>query len=784
MKVKSLCKFASVVLTAAFCFSLAPAMIGRESVSAAGEKNKGNTCLGTSGIASPLAPASLDSEWSGSYVYFGNYDGTPVKFRVLAPETTVFGSSTIFLDSDAILYNDFFDSDRVPNKPSFKASDWAYSDVIMGLNGDKFLYKYGVFTPMERDAIAESKNKAHALVDSDVEETGKVDPGNRYVFENYVALTGEKIFLLDIEDVSNISYGYSMINKISANRVKKYGDSAGIWWLRSRASSIEAGVVQDGCPIKFLTDYYDGVAPALNIDLSSVIFSSIISGSFNTVGTEYKLTLKDKDISVALPTGSEVTVEEDTVMVPYKITGVDRENATRLSCLITDKEYSDSEAKIIYYDEMGGTFSWGSTGTFKLPSNLNYWDWGSKYHVYILAEDINKGKNTDYASEPYEIRPKELEEHIINVETDENVMATANPVKGIEGTKVTLNAFLKDGYQFKEWQVISGGVTLADKKKATTTFTIGTQDVVIKAVSEKKQKPEPTAVPTAKPTAKPIANPTAKPTGNPTTAPAEPTAAPAAVNLTLDKATAQIKCGGSGTLKATLSGSSDKITWKSSDTKIATVDANGKVTTKQAGTVTITASASGKSAACVVTVLYKDVTNIKDFWYASTNYLTAKGVVKGYDKQTKFKPANECTRAQMVTFIWRLMGEPEPKTKTCKFSDVKTKDYFYKACLWGNENHIVEGYKDGTFGPKIVCARRHAVTFLWRLAGQPAPKTKTNKFKDVKEKDYFYKATLWASENKILAGYKDGTFKPNGDCLRRQMVTFLYKYDKFVNGKG
>ena len=293
--------------------------------------------------------------------------------------------------------------------------------------------------------------------------------------------------------------------------------------------------------------------------------------------------------------------------------------------------------------------------------------------------------------------------------------------------------------------------------------------------------PTPTAspIPTATPTAKPSGKPTSKPTGSP----AEPTKA-ASVSLTLNKKTVNIVCGKTDTLKATLKGSNTKVAWKSSDTKVATVDSNGKITAKMAGEVTITATAAGKTAKCVVTVLYKDVTNTKDFWYAPTNYLTAKGVVKGYDNQTKFKPANKCTRAQMVTFIWRLMGEPAPKTKTCKFSDVKKTDYFYKACIWGNENHIVEGYKDGTFGPQIVCARRHAVTFLWRLAKKPKPTSTKNKFKDVKKSDYFYTATLWASEKKILAGYSDGTFRPNGDCLRRQMVTFLYKYDKFINGKG
>ena len=267
---------------------------------------------------------------------------------------------------------------------------------------------------------------------------------------------------------------------------------------------------------------------------------------------------------------------------------------------------------------------------------------------------------------------------------------------------------------------------------------------------------KPTATPTAKPTDAPKATATEAPKAPVTTAPAD------SVKLTLNKETANLVCGKTLTLKATLTGSNASITWKSSDTKIATVSNSGKITAKMAGQVTITATAAGKSAKCIVQVQFKDVTSSKDFWYAPTYYLANKNVVKGYDKQTKFKPANKCTRAQMVTFIWRLQGEPDPKTKTCKFKDVKKSDYFYKACIWGNEKGIVEGYKDGTFGPQIVCARKHAVTFLWRLANKPAPKSTKNKFKDVKKSDYFYKATLWASEKKILAGYSE---TPDGHFL-------------------
>ncbi|MBP5654717.1 MAG: BspA family leucine-rich repeat surface protein [Clostridiales bacterium] len=345
------------------------------------------------------------------------------------------------------------------------------------------------------------------------------------------------------------------------------------------------------------------------------------------------------------------------------------------------------------------------------------------------------------------------------------------------------------GHDWSAWKVTKAATEAEDGVETRTCSRCDKAET--RAVP--KLTPKPTAAPTAtaKPTAKPTAVPTAttKPVATATPKPvAEPTAVPTSaasnVTLTLNKKTDNIVCGKSDSLKATLKGATGNVTWKSSNTKIATVDSSGKVSAKMAGLVTVTATAAGQTAECKVQVLYKDVTNTKDFWYAPTYYLTNINVVKGYDKQTNFKPANECTRAQMVTFIWRLMGEPAPKTKTCKFSDVKKKDYFYKACLWGNENHIVEGYKDGTFGPQIVCARKHAVTFLWRLAGQPAPKTTKNKFSDIKKSDYFYKAVLWASEKGIVAGYTDGTFRPNGDCLRRQMVTFLYKYDKFVNGRG
>ena len=225
-------------------------------------------------------------------------------------------------------------------------------------------------------------------------------------------------------------------------------------------------------------------------------------------------------------------------------------------------------------------------------------------------------------------------------------------------------------------------------------------------------------------------------------------------------------------------------TFAISNKTIASVDKSGKITGKQAGSATVTVTLKdGKKEKFSVRVLYKDVTDINDFWYEPTNALTAMGIVKGYDNQTNFKPANECSRAQMVTFLWRLAGEPAPSAKTTSFKDIKSSDYFYKPVLWAVERGITTGVSKEKFDPQGICTRAQTVTFLWRMAGKPAPKSNKSKFSDIKETDYFYKATIWASEKSIVAGYSDGTFKPQGKCLRRQMVTFLYKYDKYANNK-
>ena len=150
-----------------------------------------------------------------------------------------------------------------------------------------------------------------------------------------------------------------------------------------------------------------------------------------------------------------------------------------------------------------------------------------------------------------------------------------------------------------------------------------------------------------------------------------------------------------------------------------------------------------------------------------------KGVTNGTSRLT-FSPENPCTRGQVVTFLWRASGSPEPKSASNPFVDVKTDDYFYKAVLWAVEQGITNGMELTHFGPETACTRAHVVTFLWRAHEKPAAGTE-NPFSDVPSGAYYTDAVLWAVAQKITNGMDAAHFGPDNTCLRGQIVTFLYR---------
>ena len=275
------------------------------------------------------------------------------------------------------------------------------------------------------------------------------------------------------------------------------------------------------------------------------------------------------------------------------------------------------------------------------------------------------------------------------------------------------------------------------------------------------------------------------------------------------------------TLTATVSpdNATDKtVTWTSADEKVATVE-NGVVTAVGNGTTTITAQAGDKTAVCTVTVSTRSSSSggsSKPSYSVTTPGKTENGTVtvsprsaekgdtvtitlkpdsgyqlddltvtdkngkelkltdKGNGKYTFTMPASKVE--VNATFVKEVEISP--------FSDVSTSAYYYEAVKWAQEKGITGGIGNGLFGPNQPCTRAQIVTFLWRAAGSPEPKSMSS-FSDVSADSYYAKAVAWAVENGITTGTGDGKFSPDATCTRAQSVTFLFRaIGKLVDSKA
>ena len=161
-------------------------------------------------------------------------------------------------------------------------------------------------------------------------------------------------------------------------------------------------------------------------------------------------------------------------------------------------------------------------------------------------------------------------------------------------------------------------------------------------------------------------------------------------------------------------------------------------------------------------------------WYeAPVLWALENGITDG-TSATTFSPGNQCLRAHVVTFLWNAEKTPEPAAASSSFSDVPAGAWYEKPVLWAVEKGITSGVSPTKFGAGDVCSRYQVVFFLWKAAGSPEPKTTVNPFTDVNPGHFFYKAVLWAVENGITSGTSDTTFSPTQPCNRAQVVTFLY----------
>lgn len=165
----------------------------------------------------------------------------------------------------------------------------------------------------------------------------------------------------------------------------------------------------------------------------------------------------------------------------------------------------------------------------------------------------------------------------------------------------------------------------------------------------------------------------------------------------------------------------------------------------------------------------------EDYYYDAVLWAAQKGVTGG-TSDTLFAPNAGCTRAQAVTFLWRAAGSPEPKTLS-SFADVPADAYYAQAVAWAVENGVAKGVSETAFAPDTSCTRAQIVTFLWRAQKSPTADGE-NPFADVSAAAYYYNAVLWAVENDVAKGVSETAFAPNDNCTRAQIVTMIYRCRK------
>ena len=172
-------------------------------------------------------------------------------------------------------------------------------------------------------------------------------------------------------------------------------------------------------------------------------------------------------------------------------------------------------------------------------------------------------------------------------------------------------------------------------------------------------------------------------------------------------------------------------------------------------------------------ISFTDVADPSAYYYKPVYWAVEKEITNGV-APNRFEPDTPCTRAQIVTFLWRNAGQPDPELEENPFHDVDDDAYYLKAVLWAVEQGITQGTAEGVFSPDQICTRAHCVTFLWRAEGEADDGNRSN-FQDVPEKSYYGASVFWALKNGITNGTSVSAFSPAQTCTRGQTMTFLYR---------
>ena len=350
------------------------------------------------------------------------------------------------------------------------------------------------------------------------------------------------------------------------------------------------------------------------------------------------------------------------------------------------------------------------------------------------------------------VKDKVEELFTVTVTSGGNGTASASPAKAVAGAEITLSATPDKGYHLKEWQVESpAGLVITNNK-----FTMPDGNVEVKAIFEEDTPPAPTEFIV-----------TFDGNGG--------TPSVGSMTTTDQKLTSLPSASRSGSYSF-----DGWYTEKSGGTKITTDTAFSANTTVYAHwtyTGGYTPPVRPRPAEDVP-AKYPGFVDApaSSYFYEAVMWAVESGVTTGVSAN-RFDPNGVCTRAQAVTFLWRTAGSPEPETRTMPFADAPAGSYYYDAVLWAVENGITKGTSNTTFNPNDTCTRAQIVSFLWRSEKTPVASSR-NLFTDVKPGAYYLDAVLWAVESGITKGTTAMKFSPDADCTRAQIVTFLWRCKK------
>ncbi len=313
-----------------------------------------------------------------------------------------------------------------------------------------------------------------------------------------------------------------------------------------------------------------------------------------------------------------------------------------------------------------------------------------------------------------------------------------------ESKTVTITAGSRSGYVFRGWT--SDDVQISDARNETASFTMPAKDVIVQANWARRSSGGNSGSTLYSVIVKDSKN---------------------------GEVTSSQKRAGSGTT-VTLTVKPDQGYVLDTLTVLDNRDKEVKLTEKDNGTYTFSMLASDVTVQAVfkARVHFRDVPS-GAYYGDAVNWAVANGITNGMTADL-FDPNGICTRAQAVTFLWRAAGSPAPKATAMPFADVKAGSYYYDAVLWAVENGITKGTSDTTFSPDVKCTRAQIVTFLWRAQKSPAAAS-VNVFADVAADAYYADAVNWAVAKGITSGTSAAAFSPNADCTRAQIVTFLYR---------